>query len=233
MGCSCSQTAPMWAPFHGIQPFRNRVLQCGYPTGPQILPANLPQRVSHGDTAFFRNAPAQCGLLQGLQGNLCSTAWSSSCPYFCTSLGSAGLFLLYSHPSLFQLQLLQSRNFGPHQPRCAATVTARLSCIQSSSLLEPWLCQMWGNLPAASHRALYPPTTKTWPCTQDQGDKQPHQQHSKSQTELPGSGSQSCATLSPHHLEASGQRHKVCPWQLQPAEGLDVFASCKCALFLT
>jgi len=115
-------------PFHGVQSFRNRLLQCGSLRGSQVLPANLlqcglfspcvhrpcwePAQVqnSHGVTASFGCIHLLCrgvfpglqvkicsitdlhglqghslphhGLQHGLQGNLCSGAWSTSSPSF-------------------------------------------------------------------------------------------------------------------------------------------------------
>lgn len=178
---------------------------------------------SHGDTAFVRNVPGAAGqpLLWSLEQLL---------PSCCSTLGSAGLLLPLSHPSLFQLLLC--RSFVPQQPRCSAIVPARLSRTQSSSTLQPWLCQTWENLPAASDRALHPPHPQNLALHTGQRclntTSAALQEPSRAARTR---RSQSCATLSPHHLEASGQRHKIHPQQ--PAEGLDAFASCKCTLFLT
>ena len=69
---NCSSVGP----FHGVQSFRNRLLQRGSPAGSQVLPANLlqrgllspwghrscqepaPARASHGVTASFGHPPA-------------------------------------------------------------------------------------------------------------------------------------------------------------------------------
>lgn len=69
LGCSCSQTAPVWLSFHGIQPFRNRLLQCQYSTGPQILPANLPQCGIPMGTQLFSGIPLlSVGSSRGCRG---------------------------------------------------------------------------------------------------------------------------------------------------------------------
>jgi len=69
---NCSSVGP----FHGVQSFRNRLLQCGLPMGSQVLPANLlqhgllfpwgymscqkpaPARACHWVTASFGHPPA-------------------------------------------------------------------------------------------------------------------------------------------------------------------------------
>ncbi|KAK4810770.1 hypothetical protein QYF61_007744, partial [Mycteria americana] len=56
---NCSSAGP----FHGVQSFRNRLLQCGSPTGSQVLPANLLQ---HG---------LLCMRLQVLPGAYASTGF--------------------------------------------------------------------------------------------------------------------------------------------------------------
>jgi len=80
---NCSSVGPS----HGVQSFRKRLLQCGSPTGSQILPSNLLQRgllFLHGatDTArslirvttSFRHPPALVfGTLHVLQVDICST----------------------------------------------------------------------------------------------------------------------------------------------------------------
>jgi len=80
-------------PFHGVQSFRNGLLQCGCPRGSQALPANLLQcgllslhgsagpgrsllqhRAPHGVTASFRHPPAPVwSPFHGLQVDICST----------------------------------------------------------------------------------------------------------------------------------------------------------------
>ncbi|KAK4831466.1 hypothetical protein QYF61_017714 [Mycteria americana] len=94
MGCSSSQTAPVWVLFHRVQSFRNRLLQRGSPTGSQVLPANLLQHgvlSLHGVTGPARSLlqhglpmgsqpPSgihllQCGVLHGLQVDICSTIY--------------------------------------------------------------------------------------------------------------------------------------------------------------
>ncbi|KAK4816725.1 hypothetical protein QYF61_021599 [Mycteria americana] len=106
-GDSPPRTSPMWVlptglqffticssvgPFHGVQSFRNRPLQCGSPTGSQVLPENLllpgilspqvhrsrqepaPAWASHRVTASFGCIHLLWrGFLHGLQMDICST----------------------------------------------------------------------------------------------------------------------------------------------------------------
>ena len=79
-------------PSRWVQFFRNRLLQCGSPAWSQVLPANLlrhglvspwlhrswqepaPARASHRVTASFGCIHLlQCGVLQGLHVDICST----------------------------------------------------------------------------------------------------------------------------------------------------------------
>jgi len=83
---------PSVGPSHGVQSFRNRLLQHGSPTGSQVLPANLiwcvllfpwvcrswqgpaPVQAPHEVTAFFRHLPAPAwGPFHRLQVDICST----------------------------------------------------------------------------------------------------------------------------------------------------------------
>jgi len=101
--------------FHRVQSFRNRLLQCGSPTGSQVLPANLLQpglstesqppsgihllwrAILHGlqvdicstmDLHGLQwDSLPHYGLLHGLEGNLCSGTWSISSSSFFTDLG--------------------------------------------------------------------------------------------------------------------------------------------------
>jgi len=144
---------------HGVQLFRNRLLQCDSPMGSQAMPANLLRRGllcprvrrswqepapawgSPQDHSFpsastcssmgsspgcrGRCAPpwtsmgcrsTACthhGLLHGLQGNLCSCAWSTSSPSFFTDLGLRRVVSrTYSQSFLLLLWMLCS-NFFP------------------------------------------------------------------------------------------------------------------------
>jgi len=78
---NCSRVGP----FHEVQSFRNRLLQCGFPMGSQALPANLLRcgllspRV-HGKHGFPMGSQPplgicllQHGVLHGLQAGICST----------------------------------------------------------------------------------------------------------------------------------------------------------------
>jgi len=83
---------PQGGSFHGVQSFRNRLLQHGSSTGSQALPANLlqhgllslrvhrscqepaPARAPHGVTASFGHPPALAWCpFRGLQVEICST----------------------------------------------------------------------------------------------------------------------------------------------------------------
>ena len=140
---NCSSVGP----FHRVQSFRNRLLQCGSPTGSQVLPANLLQcgllslhratgparsllqhwlpmgsqpplgihllwrgvlhrlQVDICSTVNLHGLQGDSlphhGLPHGLQGNLCSGAWSTSSPSFFPDLGVCRVVpLTYSHSSL-------------------------------------------------------------------------------------------------------------------------------------
>jgi len=143
---------------HGVQSFRNRMLQRGSPTGSQVLPENLLHYgllSLHGSTGPARSL-LQRGLLMGsqlpsgnhllrrvvllgllvdtsstvdlhglqghslphhglhhrLQWNLCSGAWSTSCPSF-NDLGVCRVVSLTSSYSSLLLQMLLRRGFFP------------------------------------------------------------------------------------------------------------------------
>lgn len=116
-------------PFHNVQSFRNRLIQCGFPMNSQMLPENLlqlgvsfsvetqepaPEPVSHHDKASFKQIHLlQCGILHGLgsdslphhclhqrlQKNLSSCSWSTCS--FCSDLGICRVVhLTYSSYSL-------------------------------------------------------------------------------------------------------------------------------------
>jgi len=75
-GTQSSTNCSIMGPFHGVQSFRNRLLQRGSPTGSQALPATLlqpgllsprdhrswqesaPARAAHGVTVTFGHPPA-------------------------------------------------------------------------------------------------------------------------------------------------------------------------------
>jgi len=94
---------PSMGPSHGVQSFRNRLLQRVSPTGSQALPANLlwcGLLSSQGHSLLWVSTCSTVdlhglqgdslphhGLLHGLQGYLCSGAWSTSSPSFFTDLG--------------------------------------------------------------------------------------------------------------------------------------------------
>jgi len=91
-GLQLFTNCPSVGPPHGVQSFRNRLLQRGSPTGSQALPANLlrrrllsprvrrswqepaPARAPQGVTASFRYPPAPAwGSFHRLQVDICST----------------------------------------------------------------------------------------------------------------------------------------------------------------
>jgi len=91
-GLQLFMNCPSVGPFHAVQSFRNRLLQCGSPTGSQALPADLlwcellspqvcrswqepaPAQAPHGVTASFGYPPALAwGPFHGLQVDICST----------------------------------------------------------------------------------------------------------------------------------------------------------------
>ena len=135
---SIPQAAILHKILHGVQCFRNRLLQLGSPAGSQVLPANLLQhrlptgsQPPSGTPCSSVGSSLGCrwgicspvglhgcsdslphhGLLHGLQRNLCSGAWSTSCPSIFTDLGVCRVVaLIYSH--FFQLLHLY-RFFSP------------------------------------------------------------------------------------------------------------------------
>jgi len=109
---------PSMGDFHGVQSFRNRLLQRGSPKGSQALPANLlwhgllspqvrrswqeptPEWASHRVTASFRHPPAPAwGLFHGLQ-------WISAPPW--TSMGCRGTTCLTLYHELQRKALCSS-----------------------------------------------------------------------------------------------------------------------------
>jgi len=103
--------------FHGVQSFRNRLLQCGSPMGPQNLTENLlpHELLSTGRSSWQQpslvwalhglhqdDLPHQ-GLFHGMQGILCSGAWSTP-PFFFSHFGAPGLFLSHFSSLLTAVQ---------------------------------------------------------------------------------------------------------------------------------
>ncbi|KAK4830186.1 LOW QUALITY PROTEIN: hypothetical protein QYF61_009213 [Mycteria americana] len=105
---SCQEPAPAWAS-HGVTASFGHIhlLWRGVLHGLQVdICSTVDLHGLQGDSL-----PHHC-LHQGLQGNLCSSAWSISSPSF-TDLGVCrAVPLTYSHSSL-QLQLLLCSNFFP------------------------------------------------------------------------------------------------------------------------
>ena len=97
--------APAWSPLHGTTSPARSLLQHGLSTGSQPLWAHAPT-LAWGPSQAAGGYQLHHGLLHGLQGNLCSGAWSTSCSSFFTDLGVCRVVsLTYSHSSLW-LKLL-------------------------------------------------------------------------------------------------------------------------------
>ena len=76
---NCSSVGP----FHRVQPFRNRLLQCGSSMGSRVLPANLLQ---HGLLSMGPQVlPGACSSLGSPQGH--SLLWASTCAGVGSSTG--------------------------------------------------------------------------------------------------------------------------------------------------
>ena len=104
---SCQEPAPAWAS-HGVTASFRRLhlLWRGVLHGLQV--ESLPTIILHG---LQGDSLSHHGLLHGLQGNLCSGAWSISCPSFFTDLGVCRVVLSHILTPLFWLQLLLHRGF--------------------------------------------------------------------------------------------------------------------------
>jgi len=127
-GRQSSMNLPKVSPSRRVQFFRNTLLQHGSPKGSQVLPANLFQHrlplvsqplldihllwcgVLHGlqveicSTMDLHGLQGHSlphhGLFHGLQGNLCSSTWSTSSASFFTDLGVCRVIsLMHSHSS--------------------------------------------------------------------------------------------------------------------------------------
>ena len=127
---SCQQTCfGMGSSLHGStgpQVLPGSCSGVGFPRGHSVLRASTCSGVGsslHGlqvdicSTVELHGLPGDSlphhGLPHGLQGNLCSGAWSTSSPSFFTDLGVCrAVSLTYSHSSL-RLQLLLCSNFSP------------------------------------------------------------------------------------------------------------------------
>ena len=181
---SCQQTcSSVVSSLHGSTGPARNLLQRGLPTGSQ-RPWGIPLLrcgVLHGlqvdicSTVNLHGLQGDSlphhGLPHGLQGNLCSGAWSTSSPSFFTDLGVCRVVsLTYSHSSL-QLQFVV-QFFSPSlicYPRGATTIADGLGLDQQRVHLGAswhWLYQTQGKLLGASHRShpCSPPATKTLPC---------------------------------------------------------------------
>ena len=96
---NCSSVAP----FYGVQSFRNRLLQCGILHRLQVdICATIDL---HG---LQEDSLPHHGLLHGLQGNLCSSAWRTSSFFFTdlavcrvVSITYSHLFLLLQNTQIF------------------------------------------------------------------------------------------------------------------------------------
>lgn len=152
------------ASLHVVQSFGSRLLQHGFLMGSQVLPANLlrcrllspqghkscqmfaPAQASHGLTDSFGHSPVQCGILHGLQGNFCSSTWSTFSPPSALTLISAGLLL--SHILSPLLSCCWAAGFffpsGLCYPRGVTTITDGFSVGQwwvCPAAGWYWLCQ--------------------------------------------------------------------------------------------
>ena len=95
MGCSSSQTSPVWVP-HGVQSFRNRLLQRGSPTesqallenllwcgllSPQVLPGAYSSMGSPGgQSLIWASTWSSMGSSTGCRGTAClTTVFSAGC----------------------------------------------------------------------------------------------------------------------------------------------------------
>jgi len=122
---SQEQAAPAWVP-HGVTGPPKSLLQHGLSMGSQP-PLGTAPCSGMGSSLGCRwvSAPAvdlhglqghslaHCGLLHGLQGNLCSSTWSTSCPSFSTDLEVCRVVALsWSHLCLL-LQMPLHRFFSP------------------------------------------------------------------------------------------------------------------------
>jgi len=115
---SASKPAPTWAPLSmGAQVLPQACSSVGCPQVHSILQASTCSSMGSSPGCRWISAPPWTsslphhGFLQGLQGNLCSSAWSTSSPSFFTDLGVCGVVsLTLSHSSLW-LQLLMPRGF--------------------------------------------------------------------------------------------------------------------------
>ncbi|KAK4810986.1 hypothetical protein QYF61_014458 [Mycteria americana] len=109
---SHSSPAPVWGPTHrrqssmnfsnvgpshGLQFFRNGLLQCGALHGLQVdICSTVNLHGLQGDNLLHH------GLHHGLQGNLCSGTWSTSSPSFFTDLGKTScLCEVYGETALY------------------------------------------------------------------------------------------------------------------------------------
>lgn len=102
--------------FHGVQSFRQRLLQCGSLQGHQSCskPAPAWPPSSMGSQPLLGTHVLQCGVLHGLQGKLCASAWNTSFPFFLTDLDICrAVSHTWSHNSLLHPQLLLRRFFSP------------------------------------------------------------------------------------------------------------------------
>ena len=109
------QAAPVWVP-HGVTgPARRPFLVCAPLHRPQVLAGTCSSTGSPWDHCLTcstmdlhglqGHSLPHYGLLHGLQGNLCSGAWSSSSTPSALTSGSAELFLSHSLTPLSRLLL--------------------------------------------------------------------------------------------------------------------------------
>ena len=165
MGCSSSQTPPVWVRHGATSPASKPApVWASLSVGPQVLPgacssASCPQGHSllwastcssvgssmdcsgsllHGEPPCA--AGRQPALLQGLQGNLCSGAWSTSSPSFFTDLVVCRVVSLTSAHSSLWLQVVYQVFFTLLSyviPEALPLFLMGSALVSSGSVLEP------------------------------------------------------------------------------------------------
>jgi len=161
---SCQQPAPARAPHRVTASFGHATARVW--GSPWAADGDL---LHHGPPGLQGQSLPDNALLHGLQGNLCSSTWSTSSPLFCTGLGVCRVVsLTCSHSSLLAVvpQLLPFLKYVITEALPVSLVGSALAI--RGSVSEPaghWLCQTWGRLLAPSHRShpCSPAATKTLP----------------------------------------------------------------------
>jgi len=192
------QAAPAWVPM-GSQALPANLLRRGLlsPRGHRSWQEPAPARAPHGVTASFRNPPAPawghchklwvgiCSTvgphgLQGqpapprsapwLQGNLCSGAWSTSCPPSALTWGSAELLLSHSLNLLSSWSCCCAVTFSLLKyliPEALPLSLMGLALASGRSVLEPagvgFIGHGEGSSSFSQKPPQQPPATKTLP----------------------------------------------------------------------